>query len=358
VRFDPATWQPGRRQLMWHSPLNAYQSFGLVGRQLLLAAEQVGIDVRIAIPHARTAFPEFARFCQPPDGAGRLGFRYEYHPLPTPLPAALTVLYTLCETTVVPPDRVAAINRTATLLYVPCRQNLESFRASGVRVPSKVFHHGIDPARFPLLARPRTGAAPFTFGCFGDLSPRKGVEVLIRAFGEEFAPQEPVRLWLKSWRFGRQLRIDDPRIALHVGFWPPAQLLRFLQQLDACVLPSRGEGFGLCGLEAMATGLPTIATNWSGPVEYLDPRDSFPLAYRLVDAGGSEAGALRYSGQWAEPDAAHLRFLLRWLYEHPAEAAQRGQLAAARVQRDWTWARVARQLRDDGDALASGVTPG
>ena len=114
-----------------------------------------------------------------------------------------------------------------------------------------------------------------------------------------------MRLRLKSWRFRRQLPIDDPRIALHVGFWPPAQLLEFLQQLDACVLPSRGEGFGLCGLEAMATGFPTIATNWSGPVEYLDPSDSFPLAYRLVDAGGTESNMMRYSGQWAEPDYAH-----------------------------------------------------
>jgi glycosyltransferase involved in cell wall biosynthesis len=357
TNFDPATWQPGQRQLVWHSPLNGYQSFGLVGRQLLLAAERVGIDVRIAIPHARSAFPEFARFFKPLDGAGRIGFSYEYQPRSSPLPAALTVIYTLSETTFVPGERVDAINRAATLLYVPCRQNLQSFGDSGVRVPIKVFHHGIDPARFPLLARPRTGAEPFTFGCFGDLSPRKGVDVLIRAFGDEFAPHEPVRLWLKSWRFGGQLRIDDPRIELHFGFWSHAQLLMFLQQLDAFVLPSRGEGFGLCGLEAMATGLPTIATNWSGPVEYLDPTDSFPLAYRLVDAVGTESNNRHYTGQWAEPDYEHLRFLLRWIYEHPEEAAQRGQLAAARVHGDWTWERVAWQMRDDFDLLACGVTP-
>ena len=174
LRFDPATWQSGQRQLVWHTPLNAYQSFGLVGRQLLLAAEHVGIDVRIAIPHARNAFPEFARFFKPLDGAGRIGFRYEYQPLSTPLPAALTVIYTLVETTFVPRERVEAINRTATLLYVPCRQNLESFRESGVGVPVKVLHHGIDPASFPLLARPRTRAEPFTFGCFGDLSRARG----------------------------------------------------------------------------------------------------------------------------------------------------------------------------------------
>ena len=356
-RFDPATWQPGQRELVWRSPLNAYQSFGLVGRQLLLAAERVGIDVRMAIPEARTAFPEFARFFKPLDGAGRIGFSYEYQPHSSRLPAALTVIYTLGETTRVPRERVDDINRNASLLYVPCQQNVETFQECGVRVPIKVFHHGVDPARFPFLPRTRTGNEPFTFGCFGDLSLRKGIDVLIRAFSDEFALDEPVRLRLKSWRFGGQLRIDDPRIEIHLGFWAHEQVLAFLQQLDAFVLPSRGEGFGLCGLEAMATGLPTIATNWSGPVEYLDPIDSFPLAYRLVAAADTESNGVRYGGQWAEPEYTHLRSLLRWIYEHPAEAARKGQRAAVRVHQHWTWERVAWQMRDDFDLLARGITP-
>jgi glycosyltransferase involved in cell wall biosynthesis len=130
-------------------------------------------------------------------------------------------------------------------------------------------------------------------------------------------------------------------------------LLEFLRQMDAFVMPSRGGGFGLCGIEAMATGLPLVATNWSGPVEYLDPADSFPLAYRLVDAKGVKANHVRYFGDWAEPDYEHLRHLMRWLYEHPEEAAEKGRLAAERVHRNWTWDRVARQMVDDFDAIAA-----
>jgi glycosyltransferase involved in cell wall biosynthesis len=102
----------------------------------------------------------------------------------------------------------------------------------------------------------------------------------------------------------------------------------------------------------MATGLPLIATNWSGPADYLDPQDGFPLDYRLVDARGIESNSVRYFGQWAEPEYEHLRHLLRWLYEHPEEAAAKGRRAASRVHTSWTWERAGRQMRDDFDALA------
>ena len=35
------------------------------------------------------------------------------------------------------------------------------------------------------------------------------------------------------------------------------------------VLPSRGEGWGRPHVEAMAMGLPVIATNWSGPTAFM-----------------------------------------------------------------------------------------
>ena len=104
----------------------------------------------------------------------------------------------------------------------------------------------------------------------------------------------------------------------------------------------------------MSTGLPLIATDWSGPSEYLDPADGFPLRYELADAGGVLSGNVRYHGLWAEPDHEHLRALMRHLYEHPGEGETKSRAAAERVRRDWTWDRVAAQLVGDLNELARG----
>lgn len=149
----------------------------------------------------------------------------------------------------------------------------------------KVLHHGVDTARFPYLSRCHPDT--FTFGTFGDLTLRKGIDVLVRAFLVEFSPAEAARLLMMSTSAGQALRTTDPRIELIAGglvYWDGDGALELLGRMDAFVLPSRAEAFGLCALEAMSTGLPLIATNWSGPAEYLDPEDSFPLSYRLVDA--------------------------------------------------------------------------
>ena len=64
-----------------------------------------------------------------------------------------------------------------------------------------------------------------------------------------------------------------------------------------------------------------IATDWGGPSEYMDPEYAYPLGYNLVDAGGVESNHSTYDGRWAEPDYEHLRYLMRWLYEHPEAVA-------------------------------------
>ena len=47
--------------------------------------------------------------------------------------------------------------------------------------------------------------------------------------------------------------------------------------VDVLVQPSRGEGWGLPMVEAMACGTPVIGTRWSGPAEFLTEENSYPL---------------------------------------------------------------------------------
>ncbi|MBI4870258.1 MAG: glycosyltransferase, partial [Candidatus Riflebacteria bacterium] len=349
VPFEPATWQPGARQLIWHCAVDASDGYGVVGLSLLGELQRLGIDVVMGPLASRQGYPaELGRAFRLWDGAwNKLGFYYHYLLQPARMRCEKLANYSMWESTLIPPAHVEEINSNVKLQFVPCRQNAEAFRACGVRVPIRVLPHGVDGERFPLLERGRRDL--FTFGSYGGLSTRKGMDLLIRAFREEYSPDEPVRLLLKSTLAVDELLTGEPRLTVTGGRWPRERLLEFLGDLDAFVLPSRGEGFGLCGLEAMATGLPVIATNWGGPADYLDERDSFPLSYRLADPRKNElhlAGELRdrFHGLWAEPDYEHLRHLMRWLYDHPAEAASKGRQAAQRVRRDFSWVRTARQL--------------
>jgi glycosyltransferase involved in cell wall biosynthesis len=347
--FDPSTWRLGRRELIWRSVMRVAEGYGSVGRQLLLEFERQGVDVTVA-PTRDQPQPGLERFYKPLDHWGKLGFYCDYPVRPGVLKCERIVSHSMWESTAVPADHIEAINRAAALHYVPCRQNLDSFRECGLRVPVKLLPYGVDGEQFPYLSRPRSDT--FTFGCFGSFSPRKGIDVLLRAFQDEFSPREPVHLVLKNADAPPAYEIWHPRVTVFSSRLKPRALLGFLRGLDAFVLPSRGEGLGLCGLEAMATGLPVIATDWSGPAEYLDPADSYPLAYRLVDVHDLESNGVRYSGQWAEPEYEHLRHLLRWVYEHPGEAAEKGRRAAERVHARWTWDRTVREMCADFDAIA------
>jgi len=54
------------------------------------------------------------------------------------------------------------------------------------------------------------------------------------------------------------------------------------KSIKALVAPSRGEGFGLPLLEAAASELPIIATNWSGHLDFLNKGKFIKLNYSLV----------------------------------------------------------------------------
>lgn len=346
--FDPSSWTE-LRQLACRAVLRPYEGYGVVGTRLLLALEATGVQISM-LPEGNQPPGGTESLHRPLSGPGRLAFYYDYRNRPWDIGHERVVLYTMWESSNVPDELLRAAETSAAVL-VPCAQNVEAFRAGGVTAPLGVLHHGVDPEEFPFLERPERDT--LTIGTFGHLSPRKGTDVLIRAFLEEFAPGEDARLVLKSSTDAAAYQVDDPRIEVVSGGVGTADLLRLLARFDVMVLPSRGEGFGLCGLEAMATGLPLIATAWSGPAEYLDATDSLPLGYRLVDAGGIESNRVRYFGNWAEPDVDHLRTRLRWVYEHRSEAAAMGRNASRRVQRDWTWARAAADLSHHLDAAAA-----
>jgi glycosyltransferase involved in cell wall biosynthesis len=123
----------------------------------------------------------------------------------------------------------------------------------------------------------------FVIGSIGRLHQNKGLDVLVRAFRSVapahatlvIAGEGPMRAELEALAGG------DPRIHL-LGYRDDTASC--LAALDLYVAPSREESFGLAILEAMAAGLPVIATDVEGPGEYLRPLPATLIAPDSVEA--------------------------------------------------------------------------
>jgi glycosyltransferase involved in cell wall biosynthesis len=241
------------------------------------------------------------------------------------------------------PDRYTQLNavslmsatktsaRQATRLIVPSNATRDEL----VRVPGidpgriDVAHHGVDHRLFHrpnevqvsrVTARLGLHGKPYV-AFLGSLTPRKNAAALVSGWSAAVADMtEPPALVLAGGG-GWSQELDEAvaRIPAHLrlvrpGYLPFADLPGFLGGAIVVAAPSRGEGFGLPVLEAMACGAPVLTTY----------RTSLP------EVGGD---AVAYT----EPDVDSIAVALRTLLDDPARRAALSEAGYARSQ-DFTWA--------------------
>ncbi|MBI2497853.1 MAG: glycosyltransferase family 4 protein [Opitutae bacterium] len=177
--------------------------------------------------------------------------------------------------------------------------------------------YGVDWARFNL-APPAAGGRPFRFLFLGSHLARKGLPVLLDAWRILAARRGDAELWLAGPCGPRERRLipDLPGLKI-LGEVPHTDVPGLMARTDVLVLPSYFEGFGLVLLEALAAGLPFIATPHTGAVD-LPPGDPFG---RSVPVGSVEA----------------LRAALEHYLGHPPDrAAVLAACSGIRDQFSWT----------------------
>ena len=190
---------------------------------------------------------------------------------------------------------------------------------------------------------------------------RKNPHCLVDAFEAAFADHERVRLVLKVTnadkdvefsRYLDALAARNTRCLVLRKYMEASELAGLVHTADCYVSPHRTEGFGLTVAEAMALGVPVIATDYGGTADFVTEEVGYPLRYRLVeidrDHGPYAKGAI-----WPDPSREHLRKLLRDVVENPGEAAAKGERGRARMLSDYSAAAVGRRIKERLSAIAS-----
>ncbi|HOY66977.1 MAG TPA: glycosyltransferase family 4 protein [Candidatus Ozemobacteraceae bacterium] len=329
---SPAPGRPDR--ICFECDTSALSFLGRFGRELLLAARGVELPLsllaRKSYDHDETfPLPPFlAKLAErPPSGGTRLVCLPAFA-LPLSIEEGRYWALTGFDPGFLSQAEIRALKRPERL-FVPSSRHASRLREIGIpadritvlepAVSPVVFHPA---AAWPVDRLPRPKATVF----IAILSPlrRQGIDLLLRAWIEEFKAGEPVHLLLKlshlprlkkklpyeisdlARRLGALNRLFAPVTVLE-GAWSDEALAGLIAGSDVLVAPDRLSFAGFRAREALCCGTPVIAPAAAG----IDERIGYPVATARV----TQAEGTLYPGSPAlpldEPDVADLRRRMR-----------------------------------------------
>ncbi len=211
-------------------------------------------------------------------------------------------------------------------------------------IPVTTIPHAISLSEHPVFSRQDLGlpADKFVFLFIYDplsLAERKNPEGVIKAFQQAFdRTDDRVCLVIKTKGLHpqtlaqfKQLAADCAQIILIDADFSRDRVNALLYHCDCYLSLHRCEGFGLTLAEAMFYGKPTIATGFSGNLDFMNSSNSFLVDYQPIALDRD----IMYFGKgtvWAEPDLDCASNYLRQVVADPALANQIGARAARDIR--------------------------
>lgn len=199
----------------------------------------------------------------------------------------------------------------------------------------------------------------------GSENDRKNTFNLLKWFCETFKDNEQVGLVLKT-NNGRETKMDRmlttelvkqvllsvrkseyPKVHLLHGSMDDVEIAALYRHpsIKAFVTLTRGEGYGLPILEAAASGLPVIATNWSGYLDFLKSGRFIKLDFELKQIPRSRIDKNIFvpEAKWADVQEHDVKRKLEKFRERPEIPTQWAHEMQGQIKENFSFAAIAKQ---------------
>ena len=352
------------RKLLIEGPYDSNYSLALVNRFLALELTSLYPEVRLNssdgggdyVPSAEfmNTLPQIQKLqLDKPKGdyAPDMVSRCMYPPRCFDMKAYLNSMHCYAwEETGFPIQYVREINRHLQFMTVVSHHVRDILINNGVNIPIKVVGNGVDHYLSLPSKKIELPDAGYTFLHVSSCFPRKGIDVLIRAYFEEFQNSEDVLLVIKTSRNPHN-EVEDllkayaqgksavPKWHLSYDDLDPAEINYLYERGDCFVAPSRAEGFGLPFAEAKLKCQSLITTKWGGALDFCSTDDTIFVDYQFAE---SKSHLQLFNSMWAEPDLNQLKTAMRSAYNiGPAQNRLEKVDNQRKLLSEFTWRNVA-----------------
>lgn len=227
---------------------------------------------------------------------------------------------------------------------------------NGVHIPMQVSGCGVDHwERISASSEFKVEAKEFKFLHVSSCFPRKGVDYLLQAYGQQFTSSHDVSLIIKTfpnphnrihqWLEDARLSNPDyPHVVVIEDDLSDSDLKRLYELCDVLVSPSRAEGFGLPMAEAMLSNLPVITTAWGGQLDFCNSENSWLVDYEFERAN-THFGL--FLSVWADPNIDSLAKAMCDAYNStPESRAMKAEAGRRFLLSNHKWTDVATRYVD------------
>ncbi|MFC4765813.1 glycosyltransferase [Effusibacillus consociatus] len=284
-----------------------------------------------------------------------------------PISGRINIGMTMSECDRLPPHWVEKCNQMDQI-WVPSTFNQQTFFSSGVyKEKIKVVPLGVNVNRFHPAVPPMTlqERGRFVFLSNFEWIPRKGYDLLLSAYLEEFSGSDPVLLVIKAYDgsefdpSGTKMHRTWNEMITNLGIKnPPAlklltrgmsydEIPSFYSAGHCYIIPTRGEGWNLPALEAMSTGIPIITTDWSAHLDFINDENGYLIGVERLEPipkYGIPNDAVYDGARWAVPSLADTRKWMRFAVEHSEDIKEKGTRAREHVIRFWSTGKMLERI--------------